>query len=117
MNEKQKLGRYGEERAFQYLKDRGYVFLDRNWRCAHGEIDLVMRDGNRLVFIEVKTRNGNGFGHPFEAITPNKIVRMRKLVAEWCLNARISSANVRLDAVAVLVRDGRVAIEHLKQVF
>lgn len=117
MNQKQTLGRYGEERAAAFLEDRGYKLLERNWRGASGEIDLVAMDKDRFVFVEVKTRNGSGFGHPFEAITPLKVSRMRRLVAEWCAANQVSGVRVRLDAIAVLVTNGKVAIEHLKQVF
>lgn len=117
MNAKHILGRYGEQQAANYLSNLGYEIIDRNWRCRVGEIDLVARDRDRLVFIEVKTRNGQGFGHPFEAITHAKVSRMRRLVAEWCKAREISSVQVRLDAVSVLVSAGRVNIEHLKQVF
>lgn len=117
MNQKQSLGKYGENCAAEYLQDRGYVILERNWRCRLGEIDLVAKDRGKLVFVEVKTRNGGGYGHPFEAITPAKISRMRKLVAEWCAATKTTSVEVRLDAISVLVRDGKVAIEHLKHVF
>lgn len=117
MNLKQDLGRYGEDQAASYLQDRGYEIIDRNWRSPVGEIDLVARDKERLVFVEVKTRNGAGFGHPFEAITAKKVARMRRMVAEWCLAKQISGLKVRLDAVAVLITGGRVHIEHLKEVF
>lgn len=117
MNLKQDLGRYGEDQAAIYLQDRGYEIIDRNWRSPVGEIDLVAKDKDRLVFIEVKTRNGSGYGHPFEAITVNKVARMRRMVAEWCLAKQVSGVKVRLDAVAVLMTGGRVHIEHLKEVF
>jgi putative endonuclease len=117
MNPKHILGRYGEDRAAKYLTDRGYEIIERNWRTARGEIDLIAREKDRIVFVEVKTRNGSGFGHPFEAITELKVARMRKLVAEWCRLREVAGVKVRLDAIAVLVSAGRVNIEHLKQVF
>lgn len=117
MSQKQFIGRYGEDLAAQYLEDRGYLILERNWRCSLGEIDLIARDKNRIVFVEVKTRNGIGYGHPFEAITANKVSRMRKLVAQWCIQNQQTGVKVRLDAIAVLIRSGKVAVEHLKQVF
>lgn len=117
MTQKQILGKYGEDLAAQYLNDRGYEIVDRNWRCSTGEIDLVAFHRGRYVFVEVKTRNGTGFGHPFEAITSNKVSRMRKLVAQWCIANEKAGVNVRLDAIAVLIVGGRVAVEHLKQVF
>jgi putative endonuclease len=117
MNLRQTFGRYGEDRAAVYLEDRGYEILERNWRSRNGEIDLVAKDNGQIVFVEVKTRNGSGYGHPFEAITPDKISRMRRLAADWCLAKQVSGLKIRLDAISVLVSGGRVSIEHLKQVF
>ena len=111
------IGKYGEDLAARYLQDRGYRILDRNWRCKLGEIDLVAVHKDRFVFVEVKTRNGIGYGHPFEAVTSVKIARMRKLASQWCIQHEHVGAKVRLDAIAVLIRSGKVAIEHLKQVF
>jgi putative endonuclease len=117
MNLRQTLGRYGEERAAIYLSDRGYEILERNWRSRNGEIDLITRDRGLIVFVEVKTRNGSAYGHPFEAITAEKVSRMRRLAAEWCSAKQVSGRKVRLDAISVLISGGRVSIEHLKQVF
>lgn len=117
MSQKQVLGKYGESVAATYLQDRGYQIIARNWRCEIGEIDLIAKQKNKIVFIEVKTRNGLEFGHPFEAITAPKISRLRKLVAQWCAQNNASGFSVRMDAISVLVRSGRVAIEHIKQVF
>jgi putative endonuclease len=117
MNLRQDTGRYGEDRAAIYLQDRGYEIVDRNWRCRIGEIDIVARENNRIVFIEVKTRNGSGFGHPFEAISPDKVARMRRLATEWCVVKQVVGVQVRLDAIAVLISGGRVFIEHLKEVY
>jgi putative endonuclease len=117
MNLRQNLGRYGEERAAGYLVERGYEIIDKNWHSSSGEIDLVARDKNLLVFVEVKTRSGAGFGHPFEAITKEKVSRMRRLAAEWLAAKQVFGLQVRLDAIAVLVSGGRVYIEHLKEVF
>lgn len=111
------LGLYGEKLAGNYLQSLGYEILERNWRCGLGEIDLIARDRTRYVFVEVKTRNGSGFGHPFEAITDAKLNRLRKLVSEWCRSRQLSGIDVRIDAVSVLVESGRVQLEHLKQVF
>lgn len=111
------LGRYGEDRAAEYLASLGYEIIERNWRCSVGEIDLIARDRNRLVFVEVKTRSGSGFGHPFESISSEKLARLRRLVASWCEARQVNSQRVRMDAISVLLTNGRVAIEHLKQVF
>lgn len=116
-NRKHVLGLYGERVAGNYLQSIGYEILERNWRCPIGEIDLIVRDQNRYVFVEVKTRNGRGFGHPLEAITEIKLGRLRRLVGEWCRTRQLSGIDVRIDAVSVLVEHGRVQLEHVKQVF
>lgn len=117
MNTNVAVGKYGEDRASEFLERLGYEVLDRNWRCNVGEIDIVARDQDCLVFAEVKTRTRVGFGHPFEAITTAKMKKMRQLVFEWCRSHETASGKIRLDAISVLLTGGRVHIEHLKQVF
>jgi putative endonuclease len=113
----QSIGKYGEDRATQFLAKLGYLILERNWRGAAGEIDIIARDRDCIVFAEVKTRTRQGFGHPFEAITTKKLQTMRRLAAEWCQSQESVVAKVRLDALSVLIIGGKVHIEHLKQVF
>ncbi len=118
MAAKDDLGRRGERLAEQHLLARGYRLVERNWRCRQGEIDLVVRDGDALVFVEVKTRSSTAFGHPFEAITPVKLARLRRLAVEWCRAHPTERGRIRIDAVAVLApRDAVPAIEHLVGVF
>jgi putative endonuclease len=117
MNSNQNVGKYGEDRAAEFLEKIGYEIIERNWRGSGGEIDIVARDRDCLVFAEVKTRTRTGFGHPFEAITSRKVQTMRKLVSQWCHGQGQSFSKVRLDAISVLIVGGRVNIEHLKQVF
>ncbi len=116
MNQRQVLGRYGEARAAVYLEDQGYQIVERNWRCRDGEIDLIATLESQFVFVEVKTRKGSGFGHPFEAITVEKMARMRLLAAQWCRAHQVNPIKIRLDAISVLISGGRISIEHLKQV-
>ncbi|MBC7724351.1 MAG: YraN family protein [Burkholderiaceae bacterium] len=118
MAAKDTLGRLGEEVAARFLADAGLEIVDRNWRCRAGEIDIVAREGDELVFVEVKTRSGVGYGHPFEAITPRKLARLRRLAAEWCTAHPATAATLRIDAVAVIAPIGRVpVVEHLRRVF
>lgn len=117
MSQNQNVGRYGEDRAADFLKRLGYSIVERNWRGPSGEIDIIARDADALVFAEVKTRTRLGYGHPFEAITESKVRRMRMLAAQWCQSHKISGPQIRLDAISVLLVNGRVTIEHLKQVF
>lgn len=111
------LGDFGQVRAERYLVDQGMVVLDRNWRCAKGELDLILRDGNTLVACEVKTRTDTRFGHPLAAITPEKFARLRRLISIWASTNQIRSQGIRIDAVAVLrPLQGPTSIEHVRGV-
>lgn len=118
MAAKDDLGRRGEGLAAQYLADAGYTLIDRNWRCARGEIDLVARDGNDTVFVEVKTRSSTAFGHPFEAITAQKLSRLKRLAGAWCEAHSYRRGVIRIDAISVIASPGRAPIiEHLRRIF
>jgi putative endonuclease len=109
------LGRRGEQLAVDHVVARGMSVLERNWRCRLGEIDIVARDGAETVFIEVKTRSTSDFGHPFEAITPVKLARMRRLAVAWCEATDAPVSRIRIDAVAVLApTEAPALIEHLE---
>jgi putative endonuclease len=111
------LGAYGERVAARRLVDEGMFLLDRNWRCDLGEIDLVLRDGDVLVFCEVKTRASTAYGHPLEAVTPAKAVRLRRLAERWVHEHDAHPDGIRLDLVGVLVAErGRADVEHVRGV-
>ena len=96
------LGAYGEDVAARLLtEERGMVLLDRNWRCAEGELDLVLRDGSVVVVCEVKTRRDASFGTPLEAVTPAKVARLRRLAARWLREHSVSVREVRIDLVGI----------------
>jgi putative endonuclease len=116
---KDAVGRYGERVAVAYLIERGLLLLDRNWRCEHGELDAVMRDrGDVLVFVEVKTRRGDRFGAPAEAVGRAKVLRMRRLAAAWLAQSGIHPAEVRFDVVEVRPRrSGAADVTHLPGAF
>lgn len=119
MARKDDLGRTGEQLAVDHLLASGYEILDRNWRCATGEIDIIARQGGTTVVVEVKTRSGVGFGHPLDAVTPQKLARLRRLAATWCEAHPQPSAQgaraLRIDVVGVVAgRDG-ITIDHVRQ--
>ena len=117
MRAKDVLGRNGEELAARYLTSQGLEVIERNWRCELGEIDIVARDGDTLVFCEVKARSGVGFGSPFEAITPVKAARLRRLAVRWLADHAHHTPDLRIDAIGVLPgADGRPVVEHLRGV-
>ena len=114
MAEKDRLGRQGEAVAARWLEEQGYTVLQRNWRCAAGELDLIATHGRTTVFVEVKTRSSIAYGHPFEAITAVKAARLRRLAAEWCRTNGRMPGPTRIDAIAVLDAWGPdPSIEHL----
>jgi putative endonuclease len=109
------LGAYGERVAERHLVAEGLEVLDRNWRCEAGEIDLVLRDGDVLVFCEVKTRSGTAYGHPLEAVDEAKVERLVRLGMCWQEEHRVTAVDVRFDAVAVLrSRRGAAQVEHVR---
>lgn len=97
---RKKLGQWGEALAAQHLEAEGYVVLERNWRCRKGEIDLVVRTGRELVFVEVKTRRGRKMGTPEEGITRRKADNLL-LLAQLYLAEKELEADWRIDLVAV----------------
>jgi putative endonuclease len=113
------LGAYGERRAVAFLvHEAGMRLLDRNWRCDEGEIDIVARDLDALVFIEVKTRRDRQFGPPAEAVVAAKRARLRRLAMRWLSEHPLRPVEIRFDVVSVLrPRRGPALIEHLRAAF
>lgn len=113
-----RLGDHGERIAVAYLTDSGLRVLDRNWRCRDGELDIVARERDALVFCEVKTRRGLGYGSPVEAVTPAKQRRIRVLAQRWLAAHDEHAPEIRFDVVGVLVRRDRPAlVTHLRAAF
>lgn len=122
MRVKDAVGRHGEELAARHLETAGLRILARNWRCREGELDIIARDGDLLVFVEVKTRSSLAFGTPAEAVDRAKSARIRHLALRWIMAQRDEPgsqfwAAVRFDVVSVVRgRDG-FAVTHLPGVF
>ena len=118
MRAKDAVGRYGEDVAARHLTDAGLHILARNWRCREGEIDIVATERGALVFCEVKTRRGVGFGLPAEAITRRKADRLRRLAYLWLQEHPGGGVDVRFDVVSVLrPPTGAAVVEHLRGAF
>ena len=106
MPDKRLIGKWGENLAEAYLKERGYVVVDKNWRTTQGEIDLVVKHGpNQFVFVEVKTRTGKGFGYPEEAVTRKKRKTLIQLAYEYILTHQIVD-DWRIDVIAIIKKTG-----------
>jgi len=117
VNAKDVLGKQGEQLAVEYLQRAGLRILDRNWRCAEGEIDIVAAERRALIVCEVKTRSGVRYGTPIEAINRKKRSRLRRLAVRWLIAHGILFDEIRIDVVGVL-RDqsGEFTIEHVRGV-
>lgn len=113
-----RLGDHGEQLAADFLTDAGLRVIDRNWRCREGELDIVAREGRALVFCEVKTRRGLGYGSPAEAVTPAKQRRIRVLAQRWLAAHDEHAPEIRFDVVGVLVhRHSPADVTHLRAAF
>jgi putative endonuclease len=115
------VGLFGEQLAVEHLEAAGLVVLDRNWRATsrdlRGEIDIVAREGDALVVCEVKTRSGQAFGSPAEAVTWRKQAQLRRLAVAWLAAHDRRFRVVRFDVVAVVRRPHDVSVEHIRSAF
>lgn len=117
MRAKDALGRFGEDLAADYLARQGMSVLDRNWRCATGELDIVARDGATLVICEVKTRRTTHYGSPVEAVGPRKVRRLRELAMRWLDAQGLHVPHVRIDVIGIVQPpSGAAQVRHLRGV-
>jgi putative endonuclease len=113
------LGRWGEERAAEFLKAKGYRILERNYKNKIGEIDLVVSNGKDLCFIEVKTRRSLAYGQPYEAVTYYKQIKIARVAFAY-LKHRFGTVdvNARFDVISIIKDEsGRARIEHIPHAF
>lgn len=112
------VGIKGEEIALSFLYSLGYFLLEKNFRCRFGEIDLIMKDEDVIVFVEVKTRRNLLFGLPQESVHPAKQAKIRRLAQYYLASKRMKDSPLRFDVMAVVFsRKGKPIVEHLKGVF
>jgi putative endonuclease len=108
------LGVSGEALAEDHLRSLGYQIVEKDVRMPLGQLDLVAMDGKTLVFVEVKTRAGHGYGLPQESVDAKKIRKLRQL-GLYYLKIRPYRGSVRFDVVGLTVADGRlVRVDHIK---
>jgi putative endonuclease len=103
---RQGLGRTGERLAAEALIRRGYCIVEQNFRCSYGEIDLIAEDGHDLIFVEVKTRRGNTYGLPEEAVTIRKQHKIIQVASYYLDLHACSERSWRIDIVAVQLSEG-----------
>lgn len=94
-------GKFGEKIASEYLEKEGYKVEERNFRCRIGEIDIIATKGNIVSFVEVKTRTGEEFGRPSEAVDEHKQKKIRKAAAAYMMHNKMVNCDVSFDVVEV----------------
>jgi len=115
---RQELGRVGERLAESALDRAGLRVIARRFRTRQGEIDLIAQDGELLVFVEVKTRRGRGYGWPAEAVTARKRRRIARVAAEFLQRSRASSRPCRFDVVEIEWKHGGdPRVQHIVDAF
>ena len=111
-------GKLAEDLACQYLKRRGLRLLEKNYRSPKGEVDLIMRDGNVTVFIEVRSRKHDGHMHVVESIDSGKRARIIETSLEYLQNHRRSNKDIcRFDVILLTGSPESVRIEWIKNAF
>lgn len=117
------LGARGEALAASYLEDQGYDIIERNYRFKRAEVDLICYDPTAeptgdLVFVEVKTRSGLGYGAPEDAVTESKMEQLVKVSEAYLHQNRMERSSARFDVIAIVLRQGHAPdIEHIQHAF
>lgn len=113
----EEMGKKGEEIAKFYLIDKGYTILDLNWHFGHKEIDIVARQGDEIVVVEVKTRAPNYAEEPWEAVNNSKIRNIVEVTDAW-LRCNKVDLETRFDVISILLsKDGSHTLEHFEGAF
>lgn len=111
------LGKDGEGLAVKYLKSNGFKILNKNFRCAIGEIDIVAKEKDTIVFIEVKTRKSDDFTEPFESIGKRKQNKIRNLAEYYLQEKDCSDCEIRFDVLSIVSDGQNNKIEHITNAF
>jgi len=101
------IGRLGEDLAVDWLRGHGYTLVKRNYRRRFGEVDVIARQGEYLVFIEVKTRSSGRFGSPFEAVTAKKQQQLSRIAKDYLSRYKLTDTPCRFDVLSVILPKDR----------
>jgi len=115
--QKKELGQKGEEFALRFLKKRGYQIIQKNYVCKMGEMDIIAKEKDTLVFIEVKTRTSTTFGPPQLAVNPKKQSQMSKVALNFLKEKKLEDVKARFDVVAILLGPRGEEIELIRDAF
>lgn len=110
------LGSKGEDIAVNFLKQKGYKTLHRNYKTPLGEVDVIVKDNDTIVFVEVKARSSDAFGQPFEAVDYRKQQKLKKIALYYLKQNKIESS-IRFDVVSIISKDGKAEVNHIVEAF
>ncbi len=110
------LGKKGEELAVALCKGKGFTVIEQNFRTSFGEIDIIAKDGNIFVFIEVKARAGDAYGAPFEAVTRRKREKITKVAMSYMKRFR-KEVPARFDVISISMKSGNPHLEYIQDAF
>ena len=115
-SQNKQVGRIGEELSIEFLKNKGYQILERNWGNKWGEIDIIARDKETIVFVEVKTKVGITFGTPEEMVNKKKLAQIERLASIYPLT---QNSQLRIDIIAIILSDdlSLQSIKHYQSVY
>lgn len=119
MSQNQTIGKLGEELATQYLKKKGVKIIERNFRCRQGEIDIIGKESEELVFIEVKTRTNQKYGKPVEAVNLIKRKHMNRAIEFYLYTKQLTKERVRIDIMEVYLdnlEEKKYRINHIQNI-
>lgn len=116
MNRNQEIGKLGEDLAEEYLRNKEYKILQRNYRCRQGEMDIIAKDKEEIVFIEVKTRTTVNFGRPAEAVNYIKREHLQTIARYYLYTNKITKIAIRFDVVEIYLLPKGYSINHIKQI-
>ena len=119
MDQRKKIGRMGEEVAATYLRQNGYQILARNWSTRLGEIDLIAKKQQEIVFVEVRTTRGLRFGYGFQSVDVRKQQRVRRLAMQYIQQHKLGHLPIRFDVISVLMNreDQVLQLDHIPNAF
>lgn len=115
MYQRHETGRNGEDLATQYLEKKGYEIIERNFECRQGEIDIIAKDKQELVFVEVKTRASALYGLPKEAVDTTKKKHIYQAAEFYLYFKHLEDESVRIDVIEVYKKKNEYKINHIKQ--
>ncbi len=110
-------GKAGEDSALGLLKKNGYKIVERNYRCRYGEIDIIAKDGETIVFVEVKTRSGSSFGPPKASVDHRKQRHIINAATEYLARCGLTDRDARFDVVGIELKGDSYSAELVKNAF